>query len=141
MSLPPAAHSDLGHHHGNRGQRSRCRHYGPRLQCRCLHHCCLRRHIHLRNQVAFYTIHPPAVHKHRLLDGLSKVLERVPILRRLATCAALRGTRGRPHHLAAPAVAESRGRRSADSVGPAAAADGVSVSGRRQGRGAAEPVR
>lgn len=25
--------------------------------------CCLRRHIHLRNQVAFYTIHPPAVHK------------------------------------------------------------------------------
>lgn len=92
--------------------------------------------------LSFYHFLPfPLLQQHRLLDGLSKVLERVPILRRLATCAALRGTRGRPHHLAAPAVAESRGRRSADSVGPAAAADGVSVSGRRQGRGAAEPVR
>lgn len=76
----------------------------------------------------------------RLLTKLSKVLEHLPAVRWLAVVLSLCGLRHRADYVAPPAVAQSRGRRTADRAGPAAVAHPVPVPAEREGRGTAQSL-
>ena len=68
------------------------------------------------------------------------MLERLPVLWRLASDLSVRGLRYRAHRVAPSALAEPRGRWAADRAGHAAVANCVQVSTARQRRRAAEPL-
>lgn len=93
------------------------------------------------------TIHPSSLYqqwrqqRQRLLTRLSKVLEHLSAVRWLAVVLSVCGLRHRTDYVAPQAVAQSRGRWSADSVGPAAVAHPVPVpAAEREGRGTAQSL-